>query len=89
MFTPILNRFTHSLHSLSHSLTQSLDSLMRIPFLNRATLTLFTPRRYHTCIDRVAWDFQHDFGSVKTPVCGPEPVGDVVVISKRLLEKYV
>ena len=43
---------------------------------------------YNKCLDKVAWDFQHDFGGQKWPVCGPEPVGDAVALSKKLLGEY-
>lgn len=43
---------------------------------------------YNTCLDKVAWDFQHDFGGKRAPVCGPDGVGSVVNISLALLAKY-
>jgi hypothetical protein len=46
---------------------------------------------YNKCLDKVAWDFQHDFGGIKTPICGGGDggvVGDPVAISLKLLQKY-
>ena len=43
---------------------------------------------YNICIDKVGWDFQHDFGGQKFPVCGPAVVGDAVKLSRRLITKY-
>ena len=42
---------------------------------------------YNLCIDRWSWEWQHDFGATKHPLCNA-PVGDAVAISKRLLAKY-
>ena len=44
---------------------------------------------YNTCLDKVAWGFQHDFGGKNAPICGPAGVGDVLNISLALLSKYV
>ena len=43
---------------------------------------------YNMCLDKVAWDFQHDFGGKNASICGPDGVGDVINISLALIAKY-
>ena len=42
---------------------------------------------YNLCIDAWSWEWQHDFGGKKYPLC-KAPVGDAVAVSRRLLAKY-
>jgi hypothetical protein len=42
---------------------------------------------YNSCIDNWSWEWQHDFGGVKHPICWAA-VGDAVAISKELIAKY-
>ena len=45
-----------------------------------------TDADYNKCLDKVAWDFQHDFGGARFPQCA-EP-GGAVATSERLQAKY-
>jgi len=42
---------------------------------------------YNACIDSWSWSWQNDFGGKNSTMCKP-PVGDAVVVSKRLIAKY-
>jgi alpha-N-acetylglucosaminidase len=41
---------------------------------------------YNKCLDKVAWDFQHDFGAKQLPLCPKS--GDATTISTALQAKY-